>query len=93
VIFSYSSPDGEEGYPGDVLAQISYELTADNRILILYAATTNQPTPINMTNHTYFNLSGHVGICSILCLSSLFLGCIEMMLFFRILLIRSYKIT
>lgn len=59
VTFSYVSRDGEEGYPGEVLAQVTYELTPDNQLLIEYQATTTKPTPINMTNHSYFNLSGH----------------------------------
>jgi len=59
ITFSYVSRDGEEGYPGEVLAQVTYELTPDNQLLLDFQATTTKPTPINMTNHSYFNLSGH----------------------------------
>jgi aldose 1-epimerase len=52
------SPDGDNGFPGAVTAYVTYTLTADNRIDIAYSATTTAPTVINMTNHSYFNLSG-----------------------------------
>lgn len=51
------SPDGDQGFPGTLTAHVRYTLRA-NRILIHYTATTGQPTVINLTNHTYFNLSG-----------------------------------
>lgn len=57
--FTYLSPDGEEGYPGELTTQITYSLTADNGLVIDYLATTTQTTPICLTNHAYFNLSGH----------------------------------
>ena len=52
------SPDGDNGFPGNVTACVTYTLTADNQIDIAYSATTDAPTVINMTNHSYFNLSG-----------------------------------
>lgn len=58
VVLTLSSPDGEEQFPGNVEAQVTYTLTADNAIAIDYEATTDAPTVINMTNHSYFNLSG-----------------------------------
>ena len=62
VIFTYVSQDGEEGYPGELFAQVTYELTPDNQILINYQATTTSPTPVSLTNHSYFNLGGHVSL-------------------------------
>lgn len=52
------SPDGDQAFPGAVTAQVVYTLTADNAIDIKYTATTDKETVINMTNHSYFNLSG-----------------------------------
>ncbi|MCD8555842.1 MAG: galactose mutarotase [Bacteroides graminisolvens] len=52
------SPDGDENFPGNVTAKVTYTLTDDNSIDISYEATTNKKTVINMTNHSYFNLSG-----------------------------------
>lgn len=56
--FSYLSPDGDEGYPGAVRIEVLYSLTADRGLRIDYTATTDRPTPINLTNHVYFNLAG-----------------------------------
>lgn len=54
---NYTSKDGEEGYPGTLNVQVIYTLTADNAVKIDYTATTDKATPVNLTNHTYFNLS------------------------------------
>lgn len=58
VEFSYLSPNGEEGYPGNLQVTVRYTLTARNEVRIDYLATTDAPTIVNLTNHTYFNLSG-----------------------------------
>ncbi len=55
---SYFSPDGEEGYPGNVHVQVTYRLRSDNSLEISYRATTDQKTILNLTNHSYFNLAG-----------------------------------
>ena len=58
LTLTYVSKDGEEGYPGTLTAKVIYTLTADNALKIDYTATTDKATPINLTNHSYFNLSG-----------------------------------
>lgn len=55
---TYNSPDGDQNFPGNVNATVSFKLTDDNAIDIKYSATTDKKTIINMTNHSYFNLSG-----------------------------------
>lgn len=57
LLLEYTSADGEEGYPGTLEAQVIYTLTANNALKIEYVATTDKPTPVNLTQHTYFNLS------------------------------------
>ncbi|HQH61867.1 MAG TPA: aldose epimerase family protein [Candidatus Saccharicenans sp.] len=57
VRFSYLSPDGEEGYPGNLSCQVTYLLANDCQLEISYQATTDRPTHLNLTNHSYFNLS------------------------------------
>ena len=52
------SPDGEEGYPGSLRVRVSFSLTDDNALHILYEADTDQDTLVNLTNHSYFNLNG-----------------------------------
>ena len=59
VKFSRVSPDGEEGYPGTVKVSVTYTLCADGAVRIDYAAESDAATPINITNHAYFNLAGH----------------------------------
>lgn len=58
IVLSLDSPDGDQGYPGKVTIRVSYTLTDDNEIKIHYHAIPEEDTLINMTNHSYFNLSG-----------------------------------
>lgn len=58
VVFSCFSPDMEEGFPGNVNVKVEYELTNENTLAVRMIASTDKACPINMTNHSYFNLSG-----------------------------------
>jgi len=58
VAFTRTSPDGEEGYPGALFTKVTYSLTNDDELRIDYEATTDNPTILNLTNHSYFNLAG-----------------------------------
>jgi len=58
VTFTYRSVDGEEGYPGTVNATVSYILTDKNELIVEYRATTDKATPFNLSQHSYFNLTG-----------------------------------
>lgn len=59
LVLTIESPDGDNNFPGNVKAEVTYTLLPDNAIDIRYAATTDKPTVINMTNHSYFNLNGN----------------------------------
>ena len=59
VVFALVSPDGDQGFPGEVKIEVSYTITEENELKIHYHAIPDQDTLLNMTNHSYFNLSGH----------------------------------
>ncbi len=61
IALFYMSKDGEEGYPGNLGLRVNYELTNDNALIIEYSAVTDKPTHVNLTNHSYFNLSNSLG--------------------------------
>lgn len=58
LTLTYTSPDGEEGYPGNLDVTVVYELTDANELVIRYEATTDAPTVVNLTQHNYYNLRG-----------------------------------
>ncbi|MNK17166.1 Aldose 1-epimerase precursor [compost metagenome] len=60
VVFHYYSEDGEEGFPGDLAVQLRFTLTEGNELILTYQADTDEATPINLTHHSYFNLSPNV---------------------------------
>lgn len=59
IRYTYHSPDGEEEYPGNFDLTVDYLLTNDNEIVLTYKGKTDKETPVTVTNHTYFNLSGN----------------------------------
>jgi len=61
IHFSYLSKDGEEGFPGNLKINVNYALTTDNEFKITYSATTDKPTHVNLSNHSFFNLKGEAG--------------------------------
>ncbi|MGM3057740.1 aldose epimerase family protein, partial [Bacillus cereus group sp. BC334] len=58
VVYSLQSPDGDQGYPGNLDISVTYKLTDDNELSISYDVTTDKASPVNLTNHAYFNLAG-----------------------------------
>ncbi len=59
VTFTHVSPDGDQGYPGEVVVKSRYQLSDDNRLTITMTGVTNKPTLLNMVNHAYWNAAGH----------------------------------
>lgn len=61
ILLSLTSPDGDQGFPGNMKVTLRYELSEENELIIHYLADTDADTVANMTNHSYFNLNGHDG--------------------------------
>ena len=61
LVLSYLSPDGEEGYPGNLFITLRFELTEENELSHTYTAITDKATPVNLTHHSYFNLDNGEG--------------------------------
>ncbi|MFZ0308894.1 MAG: aldose epimerase family protein [Candidatus Sulfotelmatobacter sp.] len=62
VRFTYDSPEGDGGFPGRLLVMVLYRLTDDNELHLEYSAKTDKATPVNLTNHSYFNLNGNQNV-------------------------------
>lgn len=62
VVFTYLSVDGEEGYPGDLLTTVTYEIVNENRLKVTFSSVCSETTVVNLTNHSYFNLAGQVSV-------------------------------
>ncbi len=58
ITFTHTSPDGDEGYPGTLKMQVTYTVTEDNSLSLEYTGVSDKPTPFNLTNHSFFNLTG-----------------------------------
>ena len=58
IVFTYTSPNGEEGYPGNLSVMVTYRMSPDNKVEFTYEAMTDKATPVNLTQHSYFNLAG-----------------------------------
>lgn len=58
IVFTHTSPDGDENYPGKLDMKVTYSLSADNELKFIYEAVTDKKTPFNPTNHSFFNLTG-----------------------------------
>lgn len=59
LALEYTSPDGEDGFPGRVVAKVTYRLTGEGALRVEYSAATDRPTVVNLTQHSYWNLAGH----------------------------------
>ena len=60
ITLTYSSPAGEENYPGALVVELTYTLSKENELIIQYSAKTTEDTVVNLTHHSYFNLDGHL---------------------------------